>query len=464
MDSDTKPGDREHSRSENQTLRNFADAMKRDWDDRARENAKWYINTVKKDQSDDEFDSTGRPEVQNFVLADPILTRGRDLKRARLLEIGCGIGRMTRRLAEAFGEVHATDVSAEMIAQARERLRDYPNVFLHETSGVDFAAFPPDYFDLIFSVYVFQHVPDVSVIHSNIRDACRTLKPGGLFKFQVCGIDHDAYARMRKDTWTGAAFTDAEIRRAARDSGVKLMSILGYGTQYCWVTLRKPSLQAPPAAARPAIEFFGRSDSPESKAIPTNGDYAYLTFLVSGVDQNEADANDIVVEINGQGYAPLYAGWVGENFAAAVGGAASRLTQINLGVTPKMACGMASVRVKSGGEVSDPVTMEFLAPQPIIPRINLISNAVDGGVDVHARGEKAIFRVFASGLDETATPENVRVRVGGQALEPISVEFIPANGVYMTVARVPEDCSPGEIEIRLQFGDLVSLPAKTQIN
>src|SRR5262245_43722097 len=104
------------------TLSNFTEAMKRDWDTRARENAKWYIHTVKKDQTDDEFHATAGPEVTNLVLAAPVFTAGRDLKRLRLLEIGCGIGRMTRHLADAFGEVHATDVSAEMIAQARERM------------------------------------------------------------------------------------------------------------------------------------------------------------------------------------------------------------------------------------------------------------------------------------------------------------------------------------------------------
>jgi ubiquinone/menaquinone biosynthesis C-methylase UbiE len=465
IDSDSTPNSQEGQQQERQPLQNFADAMKHDWDDRARENAKWYINTVKKDQSDDEFDSTGRPEVQNFVLADPVLTKDRDLKQLRLLEIGCGIGRMTKHLAEAFGEVHATDVSAEMIAQARERMRDYPNVFLYETSGVDFAALPENYFDMIFSVYVFQHVPDVSVIHSNIRDACRTLKPGGVFKFQVCGIDHETYARMPKDTWTGTAFTDAEIRRAARDNDMKLMSILGYGTQYCWVILRKPLPQTSSAAAtRPKIEFFGRSDSPETKAIPTNGDYAYLTILVSGIDQNEADANDVVVEINGREFLPLYAGWVGDEFAEAAGETAGRLTQFSLGVTTQMPRGRAAVRISRRGETSDPVMIDFLDPQPIIPRINLISNAVDGGVDVHARGEKALFRVFASGLDDSATTDNVRVRVRQHSLNPISVSFIPANGVYMTIARMPDDLSPGEAEISLQFGDLVSLPVKTQIN
>src|SRR5262249_61690077 len=130
--------------------------MKRDWDDRARENAKWYINTIRKDQSDDEFYSTGRPEVQKFVLSDPVLTKNRDLKELRLLEIGCGLGRMTKHLAEAFGEVHGTDVSAEMITQAGQCMRDYANVFLYETSGVDFTELPDDYFDMIFSVYVFQ--------------------------------------------------------------------------------------------------------------------------------------------------------------------------------------------------------------------------------------------------------------------------------------------------------------------
>jgi SAM-dependent methyltransferase len=451
--------------STRQPLQNIAQAMKRDWDDRARENAKWYINTVRKDQSDDEFDATGRPEVTGFVLADPVLTGGRDLKSLRLLEIGCGIGRMTRHLAEAFGEVHATDVSAEMILQARERLRNYPNVQLHETNGVDFAALPDDYFDLVFSVYVFQHVPDVEVVHSNIRDAWRVLKPGGLFKFQVCGIDHEAYARMPKDTWTGAPFTDAEIRRAARDSNAKLLSLLGYGTQYCWVILRKPLPRtSTQPAAQPKIEFFGRSDAPEIKAIPTNGDYAYLTLVAAGLDQNEADANSVIVEINGQDYLPLYVGAVGGNFAEAMKTAVDRLTQINLGVTTKMPRGLVCLRVKTeGGEKSDPVTIEFLEPEPVIPKINLISNAVDGGVDVQARGDKSVFRVFASGLDETATPENVLVQVNQRVLKPVSVSFVPANGVYMTVARMPEEMAPGEVEVRLQFGDLVSLPAKTRI-
>ncbi len=438
--------------------------MKRDWDDRARENARWYINTVKKDQSEEEFDSTGRPEVERFVLADPLLARGHDLRQLRLLEIGCGIGRLTKHLAAAFGEVHATDVSGEMITLGSERLRHHPNVFMHETNGLDFAALPCDYFDMIFSVYVFQHVPDVSVIHSNIRDACRVLKPGGLFKFQVSGVDHEAYARMPKDTWTGTAFTETEIRRAARENGVKLLSILGCGTQYCWVILRKPAQRRSSGTAQPpAIEFIGRSDAPEVKVIPTNGDDAYLTIVVSGIDQNEADANSTVVEINGADYAPIYVGGVDDSFAKAIGDDVDQMTQINLRVTTEMPRGKAGVSVKSGGVESEGVTIEFLEPQPVVPSIKLISNSVDGGIDVHARGERAVFRTFCSGLDETATPDNVRVHVNRHILKPLLVSFIPANGVHMTVAQMPEGMAAGEAEIRLQFGDLISLPVTKYI-
>lgn len=447
------------------SLQNFAAAMKRDWDDRARANAKWYINTIKKDQSDAEFDASGQPEVVNFVLADPLFTAGCDLPQLRLLEIGCGLGRMTKHLAEVFGEVHATDVSDEMIAQARARLRAYPQVFLYATNGLDFAALPDDYFDRIFSVYVFQHVPDAAVVHSNIRAACRVLKPGGLFKFQVCGIDHAAYARMPKDTWTGAPFSAADIRQAARASQVKLVSIQGYGTQYCWVLLRKPLAQSTPRPPRrPQIEFFGRTDDPASKAIPTNGEHASLTLIAAGLERDEADANNLIVEINGQDYWPFYVGPVSDKFAEALGDKAEQLTQINLSLNPQLPRGRVRVCVKTlAGEQAEPVAIEFLEPEPIIPKILLINNAVDGGLDIHARGAKSVLRVFATGLDETATPDNVRVQVNERILEPLSVTFIPANAAYMTVAQLPEEVEPGEVEVRLHFGALVSAPEKIRL-
>ena len=61
--------------------------MKNDWNARACENPRWYINTVKRTQSDQEFDEGGVREVEALVVADlPFLTRGRDPRSLRLLE------------------------------------------------------------------------------------------------------------------------------------------------------------------------------------------------------------------------------------------------------------------------------------------------------------------------------------------------------------------------------------------
>lgn len=451
---------------EEQTNNDFSQAMKQAWDERAREDARWYINTVKRDQTDEEFAATAKPDVEKFVFADPIFLAGDDTRQLRLLEIGCGIGRMTQHLAPAFAEVHATDVSGEMINQARARLSHFTNVHLYETNGCDFVALPSAYFDRIFSVYVFQHVPDVEVVRSNIRDAGRTLKPGGLFKFQTCAITAPEYAAMPKDTWSGASFPEDEIRRIARDTGLKLVSVLGNGTQYCWTILRKLRADAPQAltTVTPRIAFWSRADDPRIKQIPANGDYAYLSLLVSGLAE-AADANNVTIEIAGQSALPCYIGALGAEFAAVAHDLNdTALTQINVAIPETAPSGSVKARVLlSDGQASESIIIELLERQPIIPKIYLVSNAVDGGVDVYARGPKATFRVFADGLNENANPENVRVHVGEFLIKPRSVAFVPANGVHMTVAQLPPQIGPGEVEVRIQFGDLISESVKVFI-
>ena len=447
-------------------LQDFAHAMKRDWDDRAKENAKWFINTVKLQQSDDEFYETGRVEVEKWFIADlALLTQGRDPSSLRLLEIGCGIGRMTKHLAGIFGEVHSTDVSAEMIKQARERLREFPNVRLYETNGLDFAALPDNYFDIGFSVYVFQHVPGVAVIRSNLRDAYRVLKPGGILKFQANGIATPDFDEVEKNTWTGASFPEAEIRRLAEEVGAQLISIIDAGTQYCWTTMRKrrrsPGSALQGKASRLEIESYGRADDPQVKKIPIAGDHSSLSLIVSGAPLEDVDANSLAVEINGRGTLPYYVGplkpsWQGA-LAAEFGASLGHLIQVEAAIPGGVASGVASVRVRlDGGEPSTTIEVELQEPRPVAPKVRLITNAHDGGVDIHARGPKSLVRLFVDGLNETADADNVRVQVGERLIKPGSIEFLPANGVYQVKVQLPEETLTGETELRLSFGDLQS--------
>jgi len=461
--------------SQTETLEEFAERMKRDWNDRARENAKWYVNTARLDQTEEEFDASGAREMEVLVLPElSLMTQGRDPKLLKFLEIGCGIGRMTKHLAAIFGEVHSTDVSGAMIAQARERLRDLPNIRFHETSGVDFAALPDDYFDIVFSAYVFQHVPDKEVIVSNIRDAWRVTRPGGLLKLHTNGVEAAEYESLEKDTWAGATFSESEIRALARDLGAQLVGIYGAGTGYCWTTLRKRTTTSGMRAPQPRIEFYARSDNQAIRRIPTGGDDAWLSLVVTGLDRELPeliDANSLIIEINDRPVSPRYVGRVRPHFEEelrrGLGFPLDLLTYIEAGIPAGTASGIAKVKIKlPGGEVSPPFEVQLEDARPPAPIIFTVRNAHDHGTNIHvpeASGPKSRMLISVVGLDETANCDNVRVKIGDCVVTPSFVGFVTDIADYRVDVQLPGDIEPGLTTLRVQFGDLESAEVKLEI-
>ena len=107
--------------------------MREDWDARARENAFHYIEDSKDEWRPEEFFASGEESVRQLILNDmDSICREMPSTEMRVLEIGCGAGRMTRARAKVFGEVHGVDVSGGMIERARELLADCPNVHLYQ--------------------------------------------------------------------------------------------------------------------------------------------------------------------------------------------------------------------------------------------------------------------------------------------------------------------------------------------
>src|SRR5271170_6968341 len=141
--------------------------MQREWDERARENARFYVNTAQQDWKDEDFFESGRSTVREEILTDMInICQEKDPKHMTVLEIGCGVGRVTRALAEVFGDVHAVDVSGEMIRQAREGNRKIANAHFYQNNGADLTALGNIQADFCFSSIVFQHIPSRAVIDS----------------------------------------------------------------------------------------------------------------------------------------------------------------------------------------------------------------------------------------------------------------------------------------------------------
>ena len=99
------------------------------------------------------------------------LIRGLRLQRPRMLDLGCGHGWFTERLAE-LGEAHGIDLSAEGIAQARARRPDIPYL----SGNVYEAPLLKDYFDVVISQEVIAHVENQA---KYLERAAEVLKPHG---------------------------------------------------------------------------------------------------------------------------------------------------------------------------------------------------------------------------------------------------------------------------------------------
>jgi SAM-dependent methyltransferase len=221
-------------------LQAVAARMREDWDRRAREDAERFIYTRDSPADVAGFDESGRANYNQLLRPFlPVLLEGRPAHGCSMLEIGCGVGRMTRWLADAFAELHAVDVAPAMIRQAQERLGDCSNLTLHLGSGYDLAFAADESFDLVFSYIVFQHIPVRAAIENYIREAARVLKPQGAFKFQVNGDVSAGGPAMERDTWVGATFSAEQVGRTISGAGLAIVAAEGMGTQYFILTCHK---------------------------------------------------------------------------------------------------------------------------------------------------------------------------------------------------------------------------------
>jgi ubiquinone/menaquinone biosynthesis C-methylase UbiE len=236
------------------------DASMRDfWDEKARENAMYYISSCRAyDQQDaQEFWKWGSILAEKFLAESGIAFSGDEA----MLEVGCGVGRMTKYFAGRFRHVIGLDVSSEMIQRARENLGGIGNVRLDVGNGSDLSPYTDASFDFVFSYIVFQHIPNPDVTLGYIREAGRVLRPAGHFYFQVntiprlgalrAGLGRIKRALLPKqrpacvgDTgprdldhpaWIGSRVTIPDVATAAQSAGMRIDRVQGEGTQYTWV-------------------------------------------------------------------------------------------------------------------------------------------------------------------------------------------------------------------------------------
>jgi len=177
--------------------------MKRDWNGRARACAREYILTGFADRPED-FAESGRQAAASLL---PLCPPG-----AVVLDLGCGIGRVARELAPHVGELHAVDVSEEMIAQARAYVGPGARIRFHVNDGRSLGALGDETVDLAFSLLTMHHVTR-SAFAGYLGELGRVLRPGGRFLFSVVSRDRSPRYDVDedRDTYTGRSYSDEDL-------------------------------------------------------------------------------------------------------------------------------------------------------------------------------------------------------------------------------------------------------------
>jgi trans-aconitate methyltransferase len=125
------------------------------------------------------------------TLLEDLLARAAIPEAARLLDLGCGTGRLTLAIANRFAEVHAVDPEPEMIEAGRAAAArlGVSNVVWSTGRAEEFEA-PTGHFDLVTAGEAFHRLERPQVT----RLALAWLKPGGaLAVLGVAGfMDGDA--------------------------------------------------------------------------------------------------------------------------------------------------------------------------------------------------------------------------------------------------------------------------------
>ena len=151
----------------------------------------------------------------------------------RVLDAGCGSGRVTELLAERLprGKVVALDGSAAMVESARERLVAFGDRIEYVVADLGEALPLEGAVDAVLSTATFHWVPDHDALFANLA---AVLRPGGRLVAQCGGVGNIASVQhvlaSIGDGWLGPVHFETPMATVGR------LDATGFVDIECWLT------------------------------------------------------------------------------------------------------------------------------------------------------------------------------------------------------------------------------------
>ena len=167
--------------------RHAREASAGSWERFAQDDPYTYILTSLKSNDPSEFWQSGHQTVQQELL--PLIETHR-VAPGIAMELGCGVGRLLFPLSSHFREVVGADIAESMIHRAQRFAADNgvanvsfctiagPEDLLHKAGNYSGRI------NFIYSLLVFQHIPDLAMIEGYLHVIAILLAEGGIAYLQ----------------------------------------------------------------------------------------------------------------------------------------------------------------------------------------------------------------------------------------------------------------------------------------
>jgi len=224
------------------------------WEKFAKEDPYTFILTSLKNSDAWELWQSGHRTVQQELLP---LVRARGISPGIGMELGCGVGRLVFPLAAHFQEIVGVDIAAGMVQRARVFARNngISNVsFLPITGPENLLHRAGKYagsIDFLYSLLVFQHIPDLSMIEGYLHVISVLLGANGIAYLQFDTRPSNIAYRLKSQLpdfllprfWRRGIRRirrfPAELERGIHRAGLKIIGELTPFTAYHRYILRK---------------------------------------------------------------------------------------------------------------------------------------------------------------------------------------------------------------------------------
>jgi SAM-dependent methyltransferase len=151
------------------------------WQKKATENPYWYVSSYGSYHNRNmiEFWASGVSIWKDIRVKIGYQPKPTD----SVVEIGCGVGRLSRAMSGEVGRIDAFDISQQMLDIAKQA--GLPNVTFQLSKGDNLQPLQDSSADFILAYCVFQHLPSLDVLRNYVGEMARVAKLGSICAFTL---------------------------------------------------------------------------------------------------------------------------------------------------------------------------------------------------------------------------------------------------------------------------------------